>query len=575
MVPLEGSSLLEDIQEDNEPSDNDTYSLSSPRFKQRWASVTQEELSLPGTSYHCPPPRIYHRQSCVNTGDIERVRRFRKHHLGEDRRSSIATVSASESKALQQQQFNQLVQRVPTIADLEQINKTLSASVATFAEYNRFHGPRGFMGSGTSLSSGQVKSERQSKANLTGTEVKRPDDCIVVTSDPNSTERVTINVSGRIFQTYRFMFKRFSDGLLGNDEALKHYWDEEKKEYYFDHSSECFEGILQYYQTGFLRVPQHTHLRSFLESLEFFQFSTETINKLKKREAMLIDVPRPVPTNKLKRDIWLLLEEPESSRSAHIVALFSVAMILFSVLCFCWETLPEYSGQDCIQQKTLVRGQVELREVPVFMREFFLLETFFVFWFTLELLLRFLSCPCRLHFVKDLMNILDLLSILPYYISLIYTLSTMQCTTNKAGIFLMLRALRILRIFKLTRFSKGLRILTASLAASKNELVLVVTFVLMGSFAFAAFLYSIEMEYPHTQITSLLEGYWWGVATITTVGYGDVVPQSPLGKAASVVCIILGTLGLALPAPVIVANFNRYYRNETGRGFDDKDWMKR
>lgn len=81
-------------------------------------------------------------------------------------------------------------------------------------------------------------------------------------------------------------------------------------------------------------------------------------------------------------------------------------------------------------------------------------------------------------------------------------------------------------------------------------------------------LYVAEQFDQHSQIRNIPEGIWWGVATMTTVGYGDIVPISLWGKIVASACVVSGVIAVALPTPIIVANFNRFYRNVTGRGHD-------
>lgn len=484
--------------------------------------------------------------------------------LSENRRSSVATTSGVERRLLRRIKPLSKQCRVPTIADLNEINRNITTSVSTLAEYTKFYKP-----------TPQVTDTR-SKWSVTGLEKKRPDPCVVIATDNGYTERVKINISGKIFELYVYMLKRFPDGLLGDEKKRQKYWDDERKEFYFDHSGECFEGIMQYYQSGILRPPKYVHHKTFVEALEFFEFSPERIDCFKRKEAILVDEKRIQPTGKIKKRIWLLFDDPHSSKGAHILELFSIAVIILSLVCMCVETLPQYKGKDCIKRIQVIDGVSVTENRPSFDNEFFILETFCVLWFMVELTMRFFSSPSQLRFFLSIMNCIDLVSILPYFATLLYALTTLTCPgTSKGGWVLALRSLRVFRVFKLSRFSKGLKILLKTLENCKNELCLVVFVLIMGAFLFGMFLYTVEFHENNTKITSVFEGFWFGTVTITTVGYGDIVPNSFLGKLISTCCIIFGTVAIAVPAPIIVTSFNRYYRNETGRGFEDSDWLKR
>lgn len=70
-----------------------------------------------------------------------------------------------------------------------------------------------------------------------------------------------------------------------------------------------------------------------------------------------------------------------------------------------------------------------------------------------------------------------------------------------------------------------------------------------------------------SQMKSIPGAFWWAIVSMTTVGYGDVTPIGVWGKLVGALCVISGVLTIALPVPVVVANFNNFYRHESGRGY--------
>ena len=235
---------------------------------------------------------------------------------------------------------------------------------------------------------------------------------------------------------------------------------------------------------------------------------------------------------------------------------------------FCdYEKVLKYDNFSCYFRVPNFRYQ-KLPEDP-----FWVIETICIIWFSFEVCVRFFSCPSKKLFLYDMMNIIDIVAIMPYFIAL-YTdenrpdddgLTTLQTDKSMSlAILRIVRLVRVFRIFKLSRHSKGLQILGQTLKASMRELGLLIFFLIIGVILFSSAVYFAECEAPETQFLSIPHAFWWAVVTMTTVGYGDIKPYTPLGKVVGSLCAIAGVLGIALPVPVIVANFNYFYHRETG-----------
>ncbi|KAF6018132.1 KCNA5 [Bugula neritina] len=399
----------------------------------------------------------------------------------------------------------------------------------------------------------------------------------------NRHERIVINVSGLRYETQLNTLKQFPETLLGNAEKRNRFYDPLRNEYFFDRNRTSFDAILYYYQSsGKLRRPVNVPLDVFLEEIKFYELGDSTIEKFREDEGFIKEEEKILPENNFQKQIWLLFEYPESSMAARCIAILSVVIILLSIVTFCLETLPEYKHYKVVNQTAVVGNitkDIEIimeDDVPKFNEPFFVIETACIIWFTSELLIRFSSSPDKLGFFKNIMNLIDIMAIVPYFITLGTVIADDQTQKSSSGsnqamslaILRVIRLVRVFRIFKLSRHSKGLQILGQTLKASLRELGLLIFFLIIGVVLFSSAVYFAEADSDQTYFKSIPNAFWWAVVTMTTVGYGDMRPTTPWGKLVGSFCAVSGVLMIALPVPVIVSNFNYFYHRETDS--DDK-----
>lgn len=387
-----------------------------------------------------------------------------------------------------------------------------------------------------------------------------------VCSECGCCERVVINVSGLKFETQLKTLTQFPDTLLGDPDKRIRYFDPLRNEYFFDRNRPSFDAILYYYQSGGrLKRPVNVPFDIFSEEVKFYELGEEAILKFREDEGFVKEEEKPLPEDEFKRQIWLLFEYPESSSPARGIAVVSVLVIVISIVIFCLETLPEFRDEKEYLQPRHNSSQPDHGFTP-FNDPFFIVETVCIIWFSFEIIVRFFASPSKTAFFKNIMNSIDIVSILPYFITLGTDLAQHQGNGQQAMSFAILRIIRLVRvfrIFKLSRHSKGLQILGHTLRASMRELALLIFFLVIGVILFSSAVYFAEADEPTSQFTSIPDAFWWAVVTMTTVGYGDMKPITVGGKIVGSLCAIAGVLTIALPVPVIVSNFNYFYHRET------------
>ncbi|XP_074625604.1 potassium voltage-gated channel protein Shaker-like isoform X2 [Acropora palmata] len=342
-------------------------------------------------------------------------------------------------------------------------------------------------------------------------------------SNENRGAKVVINVSGQRYETFEKTLQVFPNTLLGDKERRKEFYDPVNNELFFDRNRVCFESILAYYQTsGVIIWPPGIPRKVFISDIRFFDLGDQALLKAGNGlEQRVEKAKRPLPKNNAQRKVWELFEHPDTSSCARAIAIWSVTIIVLSIVLFCVETLPQF--QDLSVKKS--NGTSSLKEEEKKTEDpFFIIETFCISWFTLEYVIRFVCCPNKWKFFISALNMIDLISIVPYYITL-----SMEDSSNVSSLAVLrsVRLVRVFRIFKLSRYSRGLQILGHTLKASLRELGLLFFFLCMGVILFSSAVYYAEVgNEDNNDFLSIPHSFWWAIITMTTVGYGDMTPKT-------------------------------------------------
>lgn len=251
----------------------------------------------------------------------------------------------------------------------------------------------------------------------------------------------------------------------------------------------------------------------------------------------------------MKKKVYLLFDVPSSSNAAFWVMIFIMFCIFASTVCFCLQTVPSLEGLTAM---------------------WFWFEIFFVSVFTFEYVIRFWATPQRkMEFVKDPFNVVDLLAILPFYVDIIVTAIVGAEAAADLRFLRAIRLVRIFRLFKVGKYSTKMQLIMVAMRRSSEAMVLLGFFLLIGLVIFGASMYFLERgdwvekmgcyvregEDKCSPFNSIPHSFYWGVTTMTTVGYGDTLPVTDVGKCITGIAMVLGILVLALPVTMIGNQF--------------------
>ncbi len=180
---------------------------------------------------------------------------------------------------------------------------------------------------------------------------------------------------------------------------------------------------------------------------------------------------------------------------------------------------------------------------------FFILEWVFTLIFTLEYILRLYVARYPTRYATSFFGLVDLLSILPTYLSLFYS------GPQHLLIIRILRLMRVFRVFKLGHFVNEGGVVVNALRASRTKIFVFLTFVLLSAVVLGAMLYMVEGG-DNPAFSSIPKGIYWAIVTLTTVGYGDITPVTPLGQFLASAVMILGYGIIAVPTGIVTAEIS-------------------
>jgi hypothetical protein len=258
-------------------------------------------------------------------------------------------------------------------------------------------------------------------------------------------------------------------------------------------------------------------------------------------------------------------------------AVTSFLFVLASILGFCLETLPPPSSGGAGNSTNITDPDEEfgidvivLDETPNFLE---ILDYICTIFFTIELIVRIIFAPNKKAFFRSPMNIIDIMALLPLYVQITLEMTDRQNSlkNHRAVIetIFILRIIRIFRIFHLVKHYKALKILVHAIKASVQELLMLSIFLFIAMLVFSTLIFYAERSVLGDEgggdFDTIPIGFYWSIITMTTVGYGDLYPNTSLGYMIGAMCALSGVLLVALTIPVISNNFALFYMHARTR----------
>ncbi|KAK7120160.1 hypothetical protein R3I94_020243 [Phoxinus phoxinus] len=410
-------------------------------------------------------------------------------------------------------------------------------------------------------------------------------------SSPNKNYMLNINVGGKIYQISYRVAAKYPKTRIGR---LATYTDHNRKldlcddytvqnkEFFFDRDPDIFHSIFNFYRTGVLWIKDELCPRNFLEEINYwgvriknthrccrisFEERQDELNEQLKVQRELEAEVETEEHEDLFQDmvfghtrflIWNLMEKPFSSVIAKLMALASSFFVLVSLVAMTLNTVEE--------MQKMTTGHLSGKTYCEYV------EMLCIAFFTMEYILRLVSTPDLKHFTKSVLNAVDLIAILPLYLQMILEsfdsgdygrhgsdIETVGRVGKVGQVLRIMRLMRIFRILKLARHSTGLRAFGFTLRQCYQQVGCLFLFIAMGIFTFSAMVYTVEHDVHHTNFTSIPHAWWWAAVSISTVGYGDMFPETILGRFFAFACISFGIILNGMPISILFNKFSDYY----------------
>ena len=358
--------------------------------------------------------------------------------------------------------------------------------------------------------------------------------------------KIWVNISGNRYQLTTERLSKYPNSLLSDEIARAAYYDLENDEFFFDRNRRAFECIYHFYQTnGVLFWPEDFPTQVLIKELKFYGLYDSVDKEVKesleppfKKPKAIGTVTKTTKLYKLQSSLCQVFEEPDSSITARIWGFLSSFATLVSIIVTCFHPFPTYLGKNhssLVYQNLTQANLKEIKNQELLQPAsfgLFVVESICFGLFTLEYLLRFIASPRKCKFMLDILNWLDLIAIIPFYVGLAFSTSVLPVPS-----FACLRVFHLSKFFRVFNQKKlyyGARVMGLTIKTSLSDLATLMFLVLVATVLFSSFIFYFENwdSEKNTEghdFESIPASFWWALITLTTVGYGDMVPKT-LGK---------------------------------------------
>ncbi|XP_047443987.1 potassium voltage-gated channel subfamily V member 2-like [Mugil cephalus] len=413
-------------------------------------------------------------------------------------------------------------------------------------------------------------------------------ECPNAEDEPKWQQSIKVNVGGKVFHIPRKCALKYPNTRIGSlaqckDRAklltLCDDYSVWKNEFFFDHDPAFFHHVCHFYHSGVLWVVREMCPINFEEEIAYWGLSIKHIqlccwmvfeekadevkDNLKVERELMAEIEMKYDDESFKdmifgnvrKTLWNVVENPYSSSLAKAFAVLSNLFALFSIVAMALNTVEELQTYR-INDKT----QMEWVEIIT------------IVFFTFEYLIRLITTPNIALFLKGGLNFVDMVSVMPHFAQIVFETCTDAMNVNAQEdhramtqlstlnhVLIVIKLLRIFRILKLARHSTGMKAFGFTLRQCYQQACCIFLFIAMGIFIFSALLHSAEMDTEGSSISSIPYAWWWAAVSISTVGYGDVVPVTILGRIVAFGCISFGIILNGMPISFLFNKFSDYY----------------
>lgn len=400
---------------------------------------------------------------------------------------------------------------------------------------------------------------------------------------------VNLNIGGKVFHIPKHLVLKYPRSRIGVlalcEDPVKRLtlcddYNVHNNEFFFDRDPMFFHYIFHFYCSNVLWVMDSLCPVNFEEEMSFwglrlkdtsrccrilFEEKVDDIREKLKVNQELLDEIKPHQDEDsyktmflggFRKILWDLMENPYSSLPAKAFAVFSSLFVLISIVAMSLNTVKDLRDYQ-------MGGKTYMEWV----------EVASILFFTVEYFLRLLTTANIKQFVKSALNFVDLVAVMPYFLQIIFEaffvdsedlsaqedLKTMSRVSKVSKVLKVVKLMRIFRILKLARHSTGMRAFGFTIRQCSEQVCCLFLFIAMGIFTFSALMHSVETDQPGTPFRSIPETWWWAAVSISTVGYGDVVPVGYLGRCVAFGCISFGIILNGMPISILFNKFSDYY----------------